>query len=154
MALEHGSHHLWWCYHHGVEGKGPYPSSMNWLASKHQTFSILLIQLGPITLENSSSLSTIRPSFSVNWNQSRQVIWFPVKLWKLSCPMTPSMISYLLSITKIELLKTHTVFITIQPLFSMEPLVKSPTTTIFYKYMSYLSPKVYSSRIMSFWGKL
>ena len=39
---------------------------------------------------NCWSRNTVKPSFNVSWNQSRQVIRLPVQLWKYSCAMTPS----------------------------------------------------------------
>ena len=41
-----------------------------------------------ISEENSWSLNTVKPSFKLNWNQSRQVTRLPVQLWKYSCPIT------------------------------------------------------------------
>ena len=37
---------------------------------------------------NSWSRNTVRPSFRLNWNQSRQVMRLPVQLWKYSWPIT------------------------------------------------------------------
>ena len=50
-------------------------------------FTLLL----PMSLENSWSRNTVRPSLSESWNQSRHVTRLPVQLWKYSWPMTPSM---------------------------------------------------------------
>ena len=44
-----------------------------------------------MSLLNSWSRYTVRPSFRDNWNQSRHVTRLPVQLWKYSCATTPSM---------------------------------------------------------------
>lgn len=66
-------------------------SSGNWAARRRHTSSMRLTGRDPMSALNSWSRYTVSPSFSVNWNQSRQVTRLPVQLWKYSCPMTPSM---------------------------------------------------------------
>ena len=43
-----------------------------------------------MSMLNSWSRKTVRPSFSDSWNQSRQVMRLPVQLWKYSCATTLS----------------------------------------------------------------
>ena len=45
-----------------------------------------------MSAENSWSRNTVRPSFRLSWNQSRQVTRLPVQLWKYSWPTTASML--------------------------------------------------------------
>ena len=45
---------------------------------------------GAMSIENSWSRNTVRPSFKVSWNQSLSVTRSPVQLWKYSCPTTDS----------------------------------------------------------------
>ena len=46
-----------------------------------------------MSAENCWSRKTVSPSFSVSWNQSRQVTRLPVQLWKYSCATTLSTFS-------------------------------------------------------------
>jgi hypothetical protein len=43
-----------------------------------------------MSMLNSWSRKTVRPSFRLSWNQSRQVMRLPVQLWKYSWPTTDS----------------------------------------------------------------
>ena len=62
-------------------------SSANCLALRVFTFSIRLTAAEFMSLLNSWSRNTVRPSLSVSWNQSLHVTRFPVQLWKYSCPI-------------------------------------------------------------------
>ena len=42
----------------------------------------------PWSAENDWSRNTVKPSFRLSWNQSRQVTRLPDQLWKYSCATT------------------------------------------------------------------
>ena len=79
---------------------------------------------------NSWSRNTVRPSFRDSWNQSRQVTRLPVQLWKYSCATTRSISMKSVSVAMSGRASTYLVLKMLRPLFSIAPMLKSPTATI------------------------
>jgi hypothetical protein len=94
-----------------------------------------------MSAENSWSRNTVRPSFSDSWNQSRQVTRLPVQLWKYSWPTTASMPAKSMSVATRGLASTNLVLKMFRPLFSIAPMLKSPTATIMKRSRSSSRPK-------------
>ena len=95
---------------------------------------------------NSWSRNTVSPSFSESWNQSRQVTRLPVQLWKYSWPTTDSTAAKSSSVAMRGLANTYFVLKTFSPLFSIAPMLKSPTATIMKRSRSSSRPKRSSSQ--------
>ena len=72
--------------------------------------------LSAMSIENSWSRKTVRPSFSDSWNQSRQVMRLPVQLWKYSWPTTLSMLVKSSSTAVAGLARTYLVLKMFKPL--------------------------------------
>ncbi len=98
-----------------------------------------------MSIENSWSRNTVRPSFSDSWNQSRHVMRLPVQLWKYSCPTTLSMPRKSASVAVAGVARTYFVLKMFRPLFSIAPMLKSPTATIMKRSRSSGSEKRASS---------
>ena len=86
------------------------------------------------------SRKTVRPSLSDSWNQSRQVTRLPVQLWKYSWATTRSIIMKSESVAVSARASTNFVLKMLRPLFSMAPMLKSPTATIMNRSRSSSSP--------------
>ena len=99
---------------------------------------------------NSWSRNTVSPSFSVSWNQSRQVTRLPVQLWKYSCPMIDSIHSKSVSVATKGSANTYLALKMFRPLFSIAPMLKSGAATIMKRSRSSSSPKRRSSQAMAF----
>jgi hypothetical protein len=82
--------------------------------------------LPAMSMLNSWSRKTVRPSFRLSWNQSRQVTRLPVQLWKYSWPTTLSMLAKSVSVAVAGLASTYLVLKMFRPLFSIAPMLKSP----------------------------
>ncbi|MNV27445.1 hypothetical protein D3C71_1185950 [compost metagenome] len=95
---------------------------------------------------NSWSRKTVRPSFRLSWNQSRQVTRLPVQLWKYSWPTTLSMLPKSVSVAVDSLARTYFVLKMFRPLFSMAPMLKSLVATIMKRSRSSGRPKRASSQ--------
>ena len=78
---------------------------------------------------NCWSRKTVRPSFKLSWNQSRQVTRLPVQLWKYSWPITPSIAAKSPSVAVSGRARTYLELKTFNPLFSMAPMLKSSVAT-------------------------
>ncbi len=102
-----------------------------------------------MSAENSWSRNTVRPSFRLSWNQSRQVTRLPVQLWKYSCPTTDSILAKSTSVAVSALASTYFVLKMFRPLFSIAPMLKSPTATIMKRSRSSSRPKRCSSQRMA-----
>ena len=99
-----------------------------------------------MSMLNSWSRKTVRPSFSDSWNQSRQVMRLPVQLWKYSWPITLSMAKKSSSVAVAALASTYLVLNRFRPLFSIAPMLKSSTATIMKRSRSSVRPKRASSQ--------
>ncbi|VWD49725.1 hypothetical protein BCO18175_07521 [Burkholderia contaminans] len=99
-----------------------------------------------MSAENSWSRNTVRPSFRLSWNQSRQVTRLPVQLWKYSWPTTDSMFAKSVSVAVSGFASTYFVLKMLSPLFSIAPMLKSPTATIMKRSRSSSRPKRFSSQ--------
>ena len=99
-----------------------------------------------MSMLNSWSRKTVRPSFSESWNQSRQVTRLPVQLWKYSWPTTLSMPAKSTSVAVAALASTYLVLKMLRPLFSMAPMLKSSTATTMKRSRSSGRPKRASSQ--------
>jgi len=77
--------------------------------------------LPAMSMLNSWSRKTVRPSFRLSWNQSRQVMRLPVQLWKYSWAMTLSMAAKSASVAVAALAKSSLVLNRFRPLFSIAP---------------------------------
>ncbi len=95
---------------------------------------------------NSWSRRTVSPSLRVSWNQSRQVTRLPVQLWKYSCPTTDSTLAKSASVAMRGVANTYLVLKMFNPLFSIAPMLKSPTATIMKRSRSSSRPKRSSSQ--------
>ena len=102
-----------------------------------------------ISAEKPESRNTVSPSLSVSWNQSRHVTRLPVQLWKYSCPTTPCTRSKSASVAAEGLASTHEVLNTLRPLFSIAPMLKSLTATMWNTSRSYSRPYTRSSHLMA-----
>ena len=98
-----------------------------------------------MSMLNSWSRKTVRPSFSDSWNQSRQVMRLPVQLWKYSCATMLSMAKKSSSVAVSALASTYLVLNRFSPLFSIAPKLKSSTATIMKRSRSSARPKRASS---------
>jgi hypothetical protein len=85
------------------------------------------LALPAMSMLNSWSRKTVRPSLSESWNQSRQVTRLPVQLWKYSCATTLSMPAKSASVAVAGLASTYLVLKMFRPLFSIAPMLKSLT---------------------------
>ena len=83
-----------------------------------------------MSMLNSWSRNTVRPSFSDSWNQSRQVTRLPVQLWKYSCATMLSIREKSASVAVAGLASRAEVLKIFRPLFSIAPILKSDTPTI------------------------
>jgi hypothetical protein len=81
------------------------------------------LALATMSMLNSWSRKTVRPSFRLSWNQSRQVIRLPVQLWKYSWPTTDSIAEKSLSVAVAALASTYLVLKMLRPLFSIAPML-------------------------------
>ena len=99
--------------------------------------------------ENSWSRNTVRPSLSESWNQSRQVTRLPVQLWKYSWATTLSTRSKSASVAVRLSASTQEVLKMFRPLFSIAPILKSPTATTINTSKSYSRPKRVSSHFIA-----
>ena len=99
-----------------------------------------------MSMLNSWSRKTVRPSFRLSWNQSRQVMRLPVQLWKYSWPTTDSMSAKSVSVAVPAFASTYFVLKMLRPLFSIAPMLKSPTATIMKRSRSSGRPKRASSQ--------
>src|SRR5664279_2711563 len=80
--------------------------------------------LASMSMLNSWSRKTVRPSFRLSWNQSRQVMRLPVQLWKYSWPTTDSIAAKSASVAVAAVARTYFVLKMFRPLFSIAPMLK------------------------------
>ncbi len=99
--------------------------------------------------ENSWSRNTVSPSFRQSWNQSRQVMRFPVQLWKYSWAMIASIWAKSASVAVSGAASTYLSLKTLRPLFSIAPMLQSDTATIMNTSRSYSRPNASSSQRMA-----
>ena len=102
-----------------------------------------------ISAANSCSRKTVKPSFKVSWNQSRQVTRSPVQLWKYSCPITLSIRAKSRSVATCGVANTQRELKMFSPLFSMAPMVKSSVATIMKRSKSSSRPNRSSSQAIA-----
>src|SRR5690554_7874068 len=73
----------------------------------------------PISAENWASRNTVKPSFRLSWNQSRQVTRLPDQLWKYSWATMASIRWKVASVAVSWLASTQDELKIFRPLFSM-----------------------------------
>ena len=77
------------------------------------------------------------------------VTLFPVQLWKYSCPITPSIRLNMASVVCCGAANTNVELKMLSDLFSMAPMLKSPTATMLNKSRSYSLPNRSSSHFIA-----
>ena len=105
-------------------------SSGNCAARRPRTSWMRVTAREYVSAPNSWSRKTVSPSLSESWNQSRQVTRLPVQLWKYSWATTRSMLRKSVSVAMSGRASTYLVLKMLRPLFSIAPMLKSPTATI------------------------
>ena len=90
-----------------------------------------------MSAEKDESRKTVKPSLRVSWNQSRRDT-IAIQLWKYSCATTPAPAQSRRSPP--GLASTHDVLKTLRPLFSIAPMLKSFTATMWKTSRSYSRP--------------
>ena len=125
-------------------------SSGNWLARSPRTSWMRVTAAECTSMPKFWSRKTVSPSFRESWNQSRQVTRSPVQLWKYSWATTRSMFWKSPSVAVSGRASTYLVLKMFRPLFSMAPMLKSPTATIMKVSRSISRPKTSSSHAMLF----
>src|SRR5690554_7003467 len=108
-------------YDAGRTGCAMGPASSANCAVRSKVASSIRLTVGePISAENWESRNTVKPSFRLSWNQSRQVTRLPDQLWKYSWATMASMRWKAASVAVSWLASTQDELKMFRPLFRSE----------------------------------